>query len=49
MELLLVHDATQPEICNKQICIVFWCSEEQVLRLKVTVDDAVIVQVCDGG
>jgi len=48
MVLFLVHDATKSKVRNEQVCVVLRCAEEQVLRLQVTVDYAVVVQVGDG-
>ena len=47
VELLLIHNARQSKVGNQQIGIVFWCSEQQILRLQVSMHDAVVVEVCD--
>lgn len=47
VELLLVHDTRKSEIGDKQIGIVLWCSEQQVLRLQISVHDTVVVEICD--
>ena len=49
MELLLVHDSRQPKVGDKQICVVLGCSEEQVLRLQVAMDDTMVVEIGDCG
>jgi hypothetical protein len=48
MELLFVHDAAEAEVGDQQVCVVFGRAEEEVLGLEVAVDDAVVVEVCDG-
>jgi hypothetical protein len=47
VELLFIHNSRQPKVGNQQIGIVFWCSEQEVLRLQVSMYDAVVVKVCD--
>lgn len=49
VELFLVHDAREAKIGNEEVGIVLGGAEEQVLGLQVTVDDAVVVEVGDGG
>lgn len=45
VELLFIHNSRQPKVGNQQIGIVFWCSEQEVLRLQVSMYDAVVVEV----
>lgn len=47
MKLLLVHDSRKSKIGDKQISIVLWCSEQQVLWLQISVHDTVVVEICD--
>jgi hypothetical protein len=49
VELLLVHDSGESEICDEQIGIVFWGSEEQILGFQITMNDSMIVKIGDGG
>lgn len=49
MELLLIHDPRQAKIRYQQVCIVFGCSEQQILWLEVSVDNSMVVQICHGG
>ena len=49
VELLLVHDSRQAEVSDEKIGVIFWSPEEQVLWFEVAVDDAVVVEVGDGG
>ena len=48
MKSLLIHDPAEPEIGNQEVGVIFWCTEEEILRLEITVDDAMIVEVGDG-
>ena len=48
VEGFLVHDPAQAKVGNEEICVVFGCSEQQVLGFQVAMDDAVVVEVCDG-
>ena len=48
VELFLVHDAGQSEIGNQEVSVILRRAKQQILRLQVTVHDAVIVQVGDG-
>lgn len=43
VELLLVHDAGEAEVCNEQVGVVFGGAEEEVLGLEISMDDAVVV------
>jgi hypothetical protein len=47
MELLFIHNSRQSEVGNQQISVVFWGSEQQILRLQVSMHDAVVMKVCD--
>lgn len=47
VELFLIHDPTQAKIGNQKICIILRRAEEQVLGLQVTMDNAMVMQVCD--
>ena len=47
MELLFIHDSRQSKVGNEEVRIVLRRSEQQVLRLQVSVDNAVVVKVCD--
>lgn len=49
MKLLFVHDARKPEISNEKIGVVFGRAEQQILRLQVAVNNAVVMQICDSG
>jgi hypothetical protein len=49
VKLLLVHYARKSKISDKQIGVVLWCAEEQVLGLQVAMHDAVVVQIGDSG
>lgn len=46
VELLFVHYPGQAEICYQQICVVLGRTEEQILRLQVPVNDAMVVKIC---
>ena len=48
MESLFVHNAAEPKVGDEQVGIVFGCSEQQVLRLQIAVDNTMVVQVGDG-
>jgi hypothetical protein len=48
VELLLVHDTRQAKVSNHQVGIVFRRAEQQVLGLEIAMDNAVVVEVCDG-
>lgn len=45
---LIINDPTQSKIRNKQIRILRFSPEEQVLRLEIAVDDPCVVDVFDG-
>ena len=47
MEGLLVHYAGETEVGYQEVGVVFRSTEEEVLRLEVTVDYAVGVEICD--
>lgn len=49
VELLFVHDSGQTKVGNEEICIILWGSKQEVFRLQVSMDDAVVVEVCDSG
>lgn len=49
VELLFVHDSRQAEVCNEEIGIVFWSSEEEVFGLEISVYYTVIMEVGDCG
>jgi hypothetical protein len=49
VELLLIHDSRQSEVRDQQIRVVLWCSEKKVLRLQVSMYDAVVVKICNCG
>jgi hypothetical protein len=46
VKLLFIHDSAEPKVCDKQISVVFWGSEEQVLWLEVSMHDSMIVEIC---
>lgn len=46
---LLVHDPAQSKICNQQIRVVLRRPEQQILGLQVAMNDAMIVEVGNGG
>ena len=45
MKSLLIHDSAQPKIRNQQVRVIFRRPEQKILRLQVSVNDAVVVQV----
>lgn len=45
VKLLLVHDPGQSEICDQQVGVIFWCSEEEVLGLEIAMYDAMIMEI----
>lgn len=45
MKLLFVHNARKTKVGNQQIGVIFWRSEEEILGLKVAMDDAVVVEI----
>ena len=45
MKRFLVHDPAEAEVGNEEVGVVFWCSEEEVLRLEIPMHDAVVVEV----
>lgn len=49
VELLLIHDAREPKVGNQQVGIILGGPEQQVLGLEVAVDDAMVMQVRNGG
>jgi hypothetical protein len=49
VELLLIHNSGETKIRNQQVCVILWCSEEQVFGLEIAMYNAVIVEICDGG
>lgn len=49
VELLLIHNPRQAKVCNQEIRIVFWCAEQQILGLEVTVHNAMVVQIRNSG
>lgn len=49
VELFLVHDAGQAKVGDEEVGVVFGGAEQQVFGLEVAVDDAVVVEVGDGG
>ena len=49
MESFLIHNSRKPKVCDQEICIIFGCSKEEIFGLEITVDDAVVVEVSDGG
>ena len=48
VELVLVHDAREPEVGDEQVGVVLGRAEQQVLGLEVAVHDAVLVEVGNG-
>ena len=49
VELLLVHYSGETKVGYQEVGVIFWGAEEEVLRLEVAVDDAVVVEICDCG
>lgn len=49
MELLLIHDSGESKVCNQQVRVVLWCSEQQILGLEIAVYNAVVMEVCNRG
>lgn len=49
MELFFVHDPGQTKVCNEKVRIVLRSSEQQIFRLQVSMDNPVVMEVCDGG
>lgn len=48
MKLFLIHDPRQSKVGYQKIRVVFWGSEQEVLRLQISMDDTMVVKVCDG-
>lgn len=48
MELFLVHNTGQTEVGNQKVRIVLWGAEQQVLRLQITVDNPVVMEIGHG-
>lgn len=42
---LFIHYPRETKIRYEEICIIFWCSEEEIFRFEISVHDAVVVQV----
>jgi hypothetical protein len=49
MELLLIHDSTEPKVRNQQVCIIFWCAKKKVLGFQVAMHNAMVVEICNCG
>lgn len=49
VKCLLVHDARQAKVRYQQVGVVLWGTEEEVLRLQITVYDSVVMQICNRG
>lgn len=48
MELLLIHNPGQAKVGKKEIRIIFWGTEQQVLRLEISVHNSMVMQVSHG-
>lgn len=48
MELFLVHYPRQSKVRNQQVRIIFGRAEQEVLRLQISVDNSMVVEVCNG-
>jgi hypothetical protein len=46
VKLLFIHDSAEPKVCDKQICIILWCPEKQILWLEVAMHNAMVMEVC---
>lgn len=40
-----VHYPRKAKIRYEEICVVFWCSEEEIFGFEISVDNAVVVQI----
>ena len=49
MKRFFVHYPREAKIRYEEVCIVFWCSEEEVFGFEVSVDNAVIMEVGNCG
>ena len=49
VEGLIVHDTGEAEVGDEEVGVVFRGAEQEVFGLEIPVDDAVVVQVGDGG
>lgn len=49
VELLLIHDTRQAEVGNQQVSVVFWRPEQQILRLEISVYDAMVMKIRNSG
>lgn len=49
VEGFFVHDPREAEVGYEEVGVVFGCSEQEVLRFEVAVDDAVVMEVGDSG
>jgi len=49
VELLFIHNAGESKVGDEKIGIVLWVAEEQVLGLEIAMDNAMVMQVGDGG
>ena len=46
MKRFLIHNPTQSKVGDQQIGVILGCPEKQIFRLQVSMDDAMVVQVC---
>ncbi len=49
MKLFFIHDSRQTKIGDEEICVVFGGPKEEILRLQISMHDAVVVQIRDRG
>ena len=43
MKRFFVHYPREAKIRYEEVCIVFWCSEKEILGFEVSMDNAVVV------
>ena len=49
VKLLFIHNSRQSKVGDEKICVVFRSAEKQVLGLEIAMDNAMVVQICNGG
>ena len=49
VELFLVHYARKTKVGNEKVGVVFGSSEQEIFGFEISVDDAVVVEICDCG
>ena len=45
MKRFFVHYPREAKIRYEEICVIFWCSEKEILGFEVSVDNAMVVEV----